>query len=148
MARAIWSSWHGRPIIEVNLVLAQGGQPIVRRLIADTGAGTSQSRFDILLDEYDCLQCGATPLKSVALGGAYIGSYPTYAVTITIPALGIRTIVSAVAFPRRQPASMESRAFDSWTGSLTAILVRRASLGWSFKNRLDANHAHRTFGAL
>lgn len=99
MPRAIWSSWRGRPIIEVNLMLAQGGQPIVRRLIADTGAGTSRSRFDVLLDEHDCLLCGAIPLKTVALGGAYVGSYPKYAVTVTIPVLGFREIVSAVGVP-------------------------------------------------
>lgn len=99
MPRAHWPLWRGRPVIEVNLILVQGGQPLVRRLIADTGAGTSRSRFDVLLDEHDCLLCGAIPLKAVALGGAYVGSYPLYAVTVAIPSLGFRTIVSAVGVP-------------------------------------------------
>lgn len=96
MPRTCWSLWRGRPIIEVNLMPAQGGQPLIRRLIADTGAGTSQSRFDLLLDEHDCVLCGATSLKAVALGGAYVGSYPTYAVTVAIPVLGFQSVVSAV----------------------------------------------------
>ncbi|MGH7140943.1 MAG: hypothetical protein ACREHD_34870, partial [Pirellulales bacterium] len=88
MPRVEWPLRRGRPIIEVTLTLAVGGQQAARRLIADTGAGTLHSTSDFLLDEHDCLLCGATPLKPVKLGGAYVGSYPAYALRIEIPVLG------------------------------------------------------------
>ena len=88
MPSAQWPLSRGRPIIEVTLTLAQGGQPIVRRLIADTGAGTLHSRSELLLDEHDCVLCGGTPMKAVVLGGAYVGSFPAYALQVGIPVLG------------------------------------------------------------
>jgi hypothetical protein len=40
-------------------------------LLADTGAGSRIGRFQLILDEADCLLCGGTPLLPVTLGGAY-----------------------------------------------------------------------------
>lgn len=42
----------------------------VRSLIADTGAGTRQEVFQLILDENDCLQSGAILIGHVQLGGA------------------------------------------------------------------------------
>jgi hypothetical protein len=39
MARAHWALFQNRPVIEINLTLAQGGQQVVRKLLANTGAG-------------------------------------------------------------------------------------------------------------
>ena len=58
MARAQWPLVGNRPVIEVVLTLAQGGQKVNRTLLADTGAGNAQSAFEFLLDENDCLLCG------------------------------------------------------------------------------------------
>lgn len=41
--------------------------------------------------------------KAVALGGAYVGSYPTYAVTVAVPALGFQANVAAVGVPSPPP---------------------------------------------
>src|SRR6266542_2996429 len=99
MPRAQWPLLHDRPIIQVILVLVQGGQPLVRNLLADTGAGTAQSGFELLLDEQDCLLCGGIPLQGVVLGGAYVGSYPVYLVQVRIPMLGFDQAVPTVGIP-------------------------------------------------
>jgi hypothetical protein len=87
MPRILWSLLHHRPIVEVVLSPMIGGQRLVRRLIADTGAGTAQSGFEILLQETDCLRCGGIPSYPVTLGGAYGGTFPVYVIRIQIPAL-------------------------------------------------------------
>jgi hypothetical protein len=99
MARAHWPLRHDRPIIQVVLTLAQGGHSVIRYLLADTGAGTANSGFDLLLEEQDCLLCGGNPAQGVALGGAYTGSYPIYLVQIRIPLLGVDEIVPVVGIP-------------------------------------------------
>lgn len=87
MPRALWSLLLGQPIIEVNLAVAQGGRAITRRLLADTGAGTANSGFDLLMDEQDCLLCGGNPTQPIVLGGAYSGSFPIYLLRVQIPIL-------------------------------------------------------------
>ena len=99
MPRATWALSRGRPVIEVTLTFAQGGQTVVRCLIADTGAGSLRSGIDILLDEQDCLLCGGTPMKAVTLNGAYVGSFPTYALRLGIPLLATNQTVLAVGLP-------------------------------------------------
>ncbi|HVA51533.1 MAG TPA: hypothetical protein VNH11_34650 [Pirellulales bacterium] len=99
MPRVHWPLLHDRPVVEVILALAQGGQQIVRKLLADTGAGDRNAGFELLLDEYDCLLCGGIPLQPVALGGAYIGPYPVYSIQVRIPLLGLREAIQVVGVP-------------------------------------------------
>src|SRR5256885_12970260 len=99
MPRVLWPLLQDRPIIQVILGLVQGGQQLVRTLLADTGAGTAQSGFELLLDEQDCLLCGGIPLQGVVLGGAYVGPYPAYLVQVRIPMLGFDRPVPAVGIP-------------------------------------------------
>src|SRR5260370_27751470 len=106
MASGLWSLLHDWPIIQVILALVQGGQQRFRNLLADTGAGTAQSGFELLLDEQDCLLCGGTPLQGVVLGGAYVGSYPVYLVQVRIPMLGFDQAVPAVGI-QAAPAGFE-----------------------------------------
>ena len=87
------------PIIQVVLTLAPGGQKTARNLLADTGAGTSQAAFELLLDEHDCLLCGGKPAQTVHLGGAYTGSFPRYRIRVEIPQLKFDARVFAVAVP-------------------------------------------------
>lgn len=96
MPRAQWPLIGGRPVIQIELQLAQGGQRVARTLIADTGAGTSHSKFELLLDEDDCLLCGGSPLKSAVLGGAYAGHYPVYLLRVRIPTLAFDAAVPVV----------------------------------------------------
>jgi hypothetical protein len=113
MLRAQWPLSRGRPVIEVALILAQGGQQITRRLIADTGVGSLHSAIELLLDEHDCLLCGGTPMKRVVLGGAYVGSYPVYALRISIRPSGSMRLYPSLVCPHRQPALTASHAFGS-----------------------------------
>ncbi|MBC8868182.1 MAG: hypothetical protein H8E44_02125 [Planctomycetes bacterium] len=99
MPLAEWPLRTGRPVVQVTLSLAGRGQRLVRRLVADTGAGTLQSVFELLLDEEDCLQCGGIPIQPVQLGGAYTGWYPVYLVDVRVPELNFDDSVPVVGVP-------------------------------------------------
>ncbi len=96
MAMLQWPLRNGRPVVQVVLTLTDG-QSLVRDLVADTGAGTRDSVFDLILDEDDCLHCGGVPADTVRLGGAYVGSFPVYFVDVRIPELGFDQSIAAVA---------------------------------------------------
>ncbi len=95
MARRLWPLHRGRPQVEATLILA-GGQAVQRRLLADTGAGTRRSGFELILDERDCVSAGGIPLQPAILGGAYTGTFPVYLIRIQLPDLGFDRHVSAV----------------------------------------------------
>ena len=86
MPAAQWPLQNGRPVIEIVLP-ASGGQDLVRCLVADTGAATRQSVFQLILDEKDCLRSGAILIGHIQLGGAYSGVFPVYLVNVRIPQL-------------------------------------------------------------
>lgn len=94
-----WPLRNGRPCVQVALTLAQGGQHMVRDLLADTGAGSLSSGFELILDEDDCLLCGGNPLQPITLGGAYAGSFPLYLLPVQVPVLGFSQNVRAVGVP-------------------------------------------------
>jgi hypothetical protein len=71
----------------VVLTLAGGGQQVTRDLLADTGAGTTNAGFELLLEESDCLLCGGIPARPIVLGGAYMGSHPVYLVRVQVSGL-------------------------------------------------------------
>jgi hypothetical protein len=98
MARAQWPLLNDQPIIQVALAQAQSGKKTTRTLLADTGAGTAQSGFELLLDEHDCLLCGGKPAQTVYLGGAYSGAFPRFRIRVEIPQLkfGARLFVVGV----------------------------------------------------
>lgn len=100
MARAQWPLLNERPVIEVILTLAQGGQKLRRTLLADTGAGNMKAPFELLLDENDCLHCGKPALQSAPLVGAYTGTFPLYWVRVESPLLRFSRRVAAVAVTR------------------------------------------------
>jgi hypothetical protein len=62
--------------------------------LADTGAGTRRSGFELLLAEQDCLDCGGPPVRRIILGGAFTGSFPVYLLRVRVPGL---------SFDRRVP---------------------------------------------
>lgn len=109
MPRVQWPLLHHRPIIEVVLTLAAGGLPLVRHLVADTGAGTLQAGFELLLEESACWSWGGIPSHPVALGGAYTGSFPVYVLRVQLPALGFDHQLRAAAVPAC-PAGFEGIA--------------------------------------
>jgi hypothetical protein len=77
----------GRPVVAVVLLMAEGEQFCTRMLLADTGAGSAQSGFDLILQETDCLRCGGIPSMPVQLSGAWAGRFPTYILRVQLPAL-------------------------------------------------------------
>ena len=99
MARASWALLHDRPVIQNVLTLAPGGQKTTRNLLADTGAGNAHSEFDLLLEEHDCVVCGAKAAQTVSLGGAYAGLFPRYSLRVEIPQLGFDGQLLAVGVP-------------------------------------------------
>ena len=104
-----WALRQGRPCVDVVLTLAVGGQPLVRSLLADTGAGSQFSVFELILDEDDCLLCGGKPDQPIALGGAYSGFFPTYLLPVTIPGVGFAQILRIVGVPS-VPAGLDGIA--------------------------------------
>lgn len=96
MPQVQWPLQGDRPVIEVVLSLPGGGKDLVRGLIADTGAGSRKSVFQLILDEIDCVQGGGIPMGHVQLGGAYSGSFPVYLVQIRIPQLNFDEPVPVV----------------------------------------------------
>lgn len=94
-----WPLLHGRPCVEVMLTLVQSGQPLFRTLLADSGAGSRASGFDLVLDEDDCLLCGNAPGQTVSLGGAYNGTFPVYRVSVAMPALAFQRNLRVVGVP-------------------------------------------------
>lgn len=100
MARVQWPLAYDRPIIEIGFILAQGGQKAIRRLLADTGAGTANGPFDLLLEEHDCLLFGGLFSGMVRLSGAYAGSFPRYVLHAEIPQLQLDDDFFAIGIPK------------------------------------------------
>ena len=96
MALAQWPLLHDRPVIQVVLTLAQGGQKVTRRLLADTGAAGRRDPFELILDEVDCLLCGGKLSKMVSLGGSFAGTHPVYGFPIEIPQLNFNRYLPVV----------------------------------------------------
>jgi hypothetical protein len=90
MPRIVWPLRYDRPAIEVVLTQAANGQPLLRHLLADSGAGTTQSPYELLLEESDCLLCGGQllPPPRSSFSGAYSGSITLYLLRVQIPPLG------------------------------------------------------------
>ena len=97
MPRVSWALHHDRPSVEIALTLAAQGQQLgTRRLLADTGAGTENAPFQLLLAHSDCLACGGKPVGGVMLRRAYRGHHPLYLIRVQIPALGFDQDLPAV----------------------------------------------------
>ena len=109
MPRVQWPLQHGRPCLQVILALAPEGQPLPRTLLADSGAGSLLSGFELILEEDDCVLCGGVPGQSISLGGAYTGSFPIYELRVQLPALGFDQKIRVVGVPSA-PAGFDGLA--------------------------------------
>lgn len=96
LQRGVWTLVNGRPVVQMEFVLAQNGGTARRTLLADTGAGSALSEFELNLGEEDCRQFGGQVFSSVVLGGAYEGSFPVYLFRARIPSIGFNGDVRAV----------------------------------------------------
>jgi hypothetical protein len=99
MPRVVWPLLHQRPRIEIVLTRVADGQPIIRPLLADSGAGSLLSLFELLLEEGDCLSCDGRSGGPIVLGGAYTGSFTSYSLRVQIPGLAFDQTLEVVAVP-------------------------------------------------
>src|SRR5437879_346217 len=99
MPRAFWTHVRGRSVIQVTLPIAGSNRTLSRTLLADTGAGSLQRVFDLILEAADCRLCGGTPSQPVRLRGSYGGQFPSFARRVELQALGFAAYVRAVAVP-------------------------------------------------
>jgi hypothetical protein len=109
MPRALWPLHRGRPALAIVLPHSVSGQPLQRFLLADTGAGSAFSRFELLLTESDCLDGGGILTTPVPLGGAFTGTFPVYLLRVQVPLLAFDQSVRAVGIPRA-PAGFDGIA--------------------------------------
>lgn len=103
MPRAVWPLVAGRPVIQIELQTSGGG-PATRTLLADTGAGTLQSEFELILEEDDCLLSGGRPFQPIQLRGAYSGSFPVYLIHVRIQTLDADYYLRAVGVESAPPS--------------------------------------------
>jgi hypothetical protein len=103
MPHARWTLEDGRPVIDVVL-RDPAGQTAVRKVLADTGAGTLHSGFELVLHEGDCQRFGGQASQFVVLGGAYSGSFPVYWLRVQVPGLAFDRRVRAVGVAQTPPA--------------------------------------------
>ena len=108
MPRATWSLSGGRPVVEIDLI-STAGEKLTRRLLADTGAGTNEAPFELILPDSDCVSCGGNPGQPVVLGGAYTGAFPVYVIRVQIEAVGFDQYVRAVSV-RSSPPDVDGLA--------------------------------------
>jgi hypothetical protein len=100
MPRALWALLHERPRIQIAPAQYPAGQRPVLDLLADSGAGSNNSGFELILEESDCLKCGGRQTTTIHLGGAFSGPYPLYLLQVQIPQLGFARRIPAVGVPR------------------------------------------------
>ena len=100
MSRVTWPLECNRPIVQVQFVDTASGHKVTRTLLADTGAGSLDAPFELILRASDCQRyVGLQSSDDVALGGAIVGTYPIYAMQVEIPELTVARRVRVVAVP-------------------------------------------------
>lgn len=125
---AEWALRNGRPIIEVETFLRNSGQAIARSLVADTGAGSQESVFELVLDEATCRACDGIPMGRIQLGGAYSGTFPVYLVQARLAPLGFDELVAVVG------VSSVPQGFD---GIAAFRFLNRFQYGWACSEPLQ-----------
>lgn len=94
-----WPLRNRRPSIELMLPHVKGRRR--RRLLADTGAGSDESGFELLFCEADCERSGDNNLLGqVQLGRAYSGWFNVYSIEVRIPRLNFSEAVAVVGVPQ------------------------------------------------
>jgi len=131
MPHVQWPLLRGRPQVQIVLTLMTGAPLSPRTLLADTGAGSRFSGIELILEEDDCLLCGAVAGSSVTLGGAYVGSFPLYDVLVQIPALRFTSNLLVVGVPSAPAGEGGIACFSFPIASITATSATLDNLGLS-----------------
>jgi hypothetical protein len=82
------------------LILPRAKSRRLRRLIADTGAGSDRASFELVLTETDCRRLGGVVMGQAQLGGAYSGWFNVFMIDIQIPSLQFVDAVTVAGVPR------------------------------------------------
>ena len=118
MPRADWPLLRGRPRIEIVFTRISDRSALIRQLLGDTGAGSAQSAFDLVLREAECIDFGQILGYQAVLAGAYSGHFSVYLLHVEMPALGFSRDVRAVAVPT-PPAAFDGIACFSFLNQFT-----------------------------
>ena len=133
MTRAVWPLNHGRPGVEVELLVPGSERGQRRLLLADTGAGTASAPFDLLLDEQDCLIAARQAGRLIRLSGAYSGEFRSYTIGIALPQLTFSAVLTAIGVER------PPRGFDGIAGFRFLDRFSYGNFGRSAQFGLEAN---------
>lgn len=99
MPRVVWPLLHNRPMVEVVLTRVSDGQPVLRQLLVDTGAGTRVDPEELVLLESDCVMFGGRAGKSVQMSGAYKATFPIYLLRVQLPGLLFDADLEVIGVP-------------------------------------------------
>ena len=128
MPRVTWPLAHNHPVVQVHLWEPATGMRGMRTLVADTGAGPSNSPVELFLSQQDCQQFGLLASRSVKLSGAISGQFLTYELWVEIPQL--------LALRR---AAVASIPISQLPAGLDGIASFRFLNGFTYGNFGDAN---------
>jgi hypothetical protein len=108
-------------VVIVAETVDEVAEALERTLLADTGAGSLDAPFELILSASDCQQyMGLRGSDDVALGGAIVGTYPIYTVQVEIPELTVARRVRMVAVPDTAcPAGLDGIACFRFLTSFT-----------------------------
>ena len=93
-----WPLRNRRPAVELMIPHVKGRRR--RRLLADTGAGSNDSNFELLLRETDCQPSTDFLMGQVQLGRAYSGGFNVHLIEVRIPRLDFAAAVPVVDVPQ------------------------------------------------
>lgn len=105
--------------MEVTFTVRSNGSTAVRKLLADTGAGSNHSSFHVLLSEEDSRLFGISRVAPVQLTGAFEGLFHSFHVIAAISALNVTWQAIAVGVPSsRIPLGFDGIACFRFLNSL------------------------------
>ena len=120
MPRAVWGLVRQRPVIQAVLAVPGGAPRATLTLLADTGAGSRDTPFALVLRQSDCRQFRIMRSGDVVLAGAFSGTFQTYAVWVEIPDVGFADFVIAAGVPDAQlPSALDGIATFRFLNSFT-----------------------------
>jgi hypothetical protein len=84
----------------VELSLVSPKKKRRRRLVADTGGGSDQAPFELVLLDSDCQYTDVAIEGQVQLSGAFVGWFNVYSMIVRISALGFEDSVLVAGVPK------------------------------------------------
>jgi hypothetical protein len=70
-----------------------------RRVVADTGGGSDEAPFELILLDRDCISSDGVLEGQVSLHGAFAGWFNVYTVVTRVPALNFENDIRVVGVP-------------------------------------------------